>query len=405
MRDIIKIVVDADHYLRCPVDTIARDGEGNVTVLEITFPEKLSSYWVYVDFKMPDGEKFKSPRLDVNGNTATYTVPPYVLVEGKLKMQVLFQNADGAIWKSYKKPFNVRPSINAVDDIPDKEDFIAEAQKVLDKIKEEGGFNITVDDALSMESVNPVQNKVVADRIVRLENGVSAAYTVASNAQDAANLAGDAAFRAEGNINYKVLPRLDAAEADIANLKENGTATGDAVLYTPQTLTEEQQAQARKNIGAGTGGAVGAVRYDVGNQGLNALEQGNARYNIDAAQSAIIFTVTGDGLGYTTDMSWDLLYNAYTLDKTRTILCNYDGLLLSAMHPFVNGSAAPFVFAGTWQDGVYLKVQITREGVVEVTNEDWIGWVVDYTDEKVGDIDAALDSIIAIQQSLIGGDA
>ncbi|MBR5593891.1 MAG: CotH kinase family protein [Bacteroidaceae bacterium] len=133
--DVIKITVDDNHYLRCPVDTIARDGEGHVIKLEITFPEKLSSYWVYLDFKMSNGEKFKSSRLDVEGNTATYLVPPYVLCEGKLKIQVLFQNEAGAIWKSYKKPFTVRPSINAVDDIPDKADFIAEAQKLLDDIK------------------------------------------------------------------------------------------------------------------------------------------------------------------------------------------------------------------------------------------------------------------------------
>ena len=146
--DIIKIAVDDNHYLRCPVDTIARDGEGNVIKLEITFPEKLSSYWVYLDFKMSNGEKFKSPRLDVEGNTATYIVPPYVLCEGKLKIQVLFQNEAGAIWKSYKKPFAVRPSINAVDDIPEKEDFIAEAQKLLDEIKNAGGGvgGITVTD-------------------------------------------------------------------------------------------------------------------------------------------------------------------------------------------------------------------------------------------------------------------
>ena len=137
--DIINITVDNNHYLRCPVDTIARDGEGNITKLVINFPEKLSSYWVYLDFKMSNGEKFKSPALDKDGNVATYTVPPYVLCEGTLKMQVLFQNKDGAIWKSYKKPFTVRGSINAVDDIPDKEDFIAEAQQLLDDLRKGGG--------------------------------------------------------------------------------------------------------------------------------------------------------------------------------------------------------------------------------------------------------------------------
>lgn len=229
MHDIIKILVDADHYLRCPVDTIARDGEGDVIKLEITFPEKLSLYWVYLDFKMPNGEKFKSPRLDVEGNTATYTVPPYVLVEGKLKMQVLFKNADGATWKSYKKPFTVRPSINAVDDIPDKEDFIAEAQKLLDEIEKGGGggaditqpqnwteqqkatardnigvTEIVVDDHLDPTSTNPVQNKVVTEAI---------------------NEAGGQAYAALNGMQQHET-RLTAVEADVADLKENGGGTG-----------------------------------------------------------------------------------------------------------------------------------------------------------------------------------
>ena len=204
--DIIKITVDESHYLRCPVDTIARDGEGNVIKLEITFPEKLSSYWVYLDFKMSNGETFKSPRLDVEGNTATYIVPPYVLCEGKLKMQVLFQNADGAIWKSYKKPFTVRPSINAVDEIPEKEDFITEAQKLLDEIASGGG--ITVDDALSDTSTNPVQNKVVkkeCDELRRLiTNAGQEAWAANQNAQSATKTATDAASLADRAYNIAV---------------------------------------------------------------------------------------------------------------------------------------------------------------------------------------------------------
>ena len=160
MHDVINITVDANHYVRCPVDTIARDGEGNVIQLEIAFPEKLASMWMYLDFKMSNGEKFKSPRLATDGNKATYIVPPYVLREGKLKLQVLFQNEHGVIWKSYKKPFTVRGSINAVDDIPEKEDFMAEAQKVLDGIKESGG--VYADDALDATSARPIQNQAVA---------------------------------------------------------------------------------------------------------------------------------------------------------------------------------------------------------------------------------------------------
>lgn len=205
MHDIIKIIVDENHYLRCPVDTIARDGEGNVAQLEITFPEKLSSYWVYVDFKMPNGEKFKSPRLDVEGNKATYTVPPYVLVEGKLKMQVLFQNESGAIWKSYKKPFTVRPSINAEEDIPDKEDFIAEAQKVLDGMRGAIRYDAaqeldTVQQSTARKNIGAIGAPLIVE-ITENENGSYRASKTSLAAYNAVNTYGqDVYCKFRGNI-------------------------------------------------------------------------------------------------------------------------------------------------------------------------------------------------------------
>jgi hypothetical protein len=69
----------------------------------------------------------------VNEGKIDYNIPCSVLdVEGELEVQLVFQNEAGDIWKSYVKEFAVRYSINAVDDIPDKPDFIAEAQKVID---------------------------------------------------------------------------------------------------------------------------------------------------------------------------------------------------------------------------------------------------------------------------------
>lgn len=65
-----------------------------------------------------------------------------------------------------------------------------------------------------------------------------------------------------------------------------GSAEG-AVLYTPQTLTEEQKAQARTNIGAaapgegGSGSAEGAVLYT--EQTLTTEQKAQARANIGAA--------------------------------------------------------------------------------------------------------------------------
>lgn len=137
MRDIINAIIDEKHFLKCSTYSIARNGEGLTPCLSISIPDGLFNYWAYIDFKKPNGEKFKTPRIEVSEGKITYNIPSAVLDEdGELEVQIIFQNADGGIWKTYVKEFAVRYSINATDDIPDKEDFITEAQKVLDEAVE-----------------------------------------------------------------------------------------------------------------------------------------------------------------------------------------------------------------------------------------------------------------------------
>ena len=140
MRDIINATIDEKHFLKCATYTIARNGEGLTPCFSISIPDGLKSYWVYIDFKKSNGEKIKSPRIDITDGKIIYNIPSGVLdTEGVLEVQVIFKNENGKKWKTYVKEFAVRYSINATDDIPDKEDFIAEAQKLLDEIKNSGG--------------------------------------------------------------------------------------------------------------------------------------------------------------------------------------------------------------------------------------------------------------------------
>ena len=137
MRDIITATIDENHFLKCSTYSIARNGEGLTPCLSVSFPDSLSEYWAYIDFKKPNGETFKTPRIDYIDGKIIYNIPCAVLdVEGELEIQVVFQNEDGEIWKSYVKEFAVRYSINATDDIPEKEDFIAEAQKLLNTLED-----------------------------------------------------------------------------------------------------------------------------------------------------------------------------------------------------------------------------------------------------------------------------
>lgn len=90
------------------------------------------------------------------------------------------------------------------------------------------------------------------------------------------------------NVSYLL---QDLTENQKAQARENiGAGTGSvegAVLYTPQTLTNSQKAQARENIGVetGTGSTVGAVLYTP--QSLTDGQKTQARENIGAGTSNI----------------------------------------------------------------------------------------------------------------------
>ena len=162
MRDIINATIGENHFFKCSTYSIARNGEGLTPCFSISIPDGLLSYWAYIDFKKPNGEKFKTPRIDVSEGKITYDIPCAVLdADGELEVQVIFQNADGEIWKSYVKEFAVRYSINAVDDIPNKQDFITEAQTLLDQIN---GDIVSMETAL--DNIIAIQNTLIGGDVI-----------------------------------------------------------------------------------------------------------------------------------------------------------------------------------------------------------------------------------------------
>lgn len=100
----------------------------------------------------------------------------------------------------------------------DSEEVVEEYTDILEQWKQEVLEGQIVDDALSKTSVNPIQNKVVAEEFERIS------YEVANKQPK-----GDYALKSD-------IP-------EISDLPES-------VLYTAQELTAVQQAQARENIGA-----------------------------------------------------------------------------------------------------------------------------------------------------------
>lgn len=165
----ISIIIGKDHFVRCSTEVIARDGEGLVHRFAIEIPENFAELWAYLDFKLPNGEKYKTARLPIENNLITYDIPAYVLNgDGVLKVQLVLQDGNGLVWKSNPKKFTVRGSINAVDDIPDKEDFIAEAQRILDEIQygdNVGGSTVNVKQLNITGDGTPEDIKKIQDAI------------------------------------------------------------------------------------------------------------------------------------------------------------------------------------------------------------------------------------------------
>lgn len=145
MKDKICATLTKDHIYICNGGVIGRSGENECTQLEITLDECLCDKWVYIDFIKPDGTTYKTPKLDIVNNKVIYDIPNALLDQkGTLKVQVVLQNDEGEIWKSNIKTYGVNPSINATDDIPNQDDFITEAQRLLNEVEE--GLTPTIGD-------------------------------------------------------------------------------------------------------------------------------------------------------------------------------------------------------------------------------------------------------------------
>lgn len=146
-KDTIRITINDDHTYNCNAVTIGRAGENEITQLEITIPEELNTFWAYLDFKISNGATYKTPRLPIENNVIEYDIPSGLIKDGgSLEVQLVLQNENGKIWKSASKKYVVLKSVGAVEDIPFKEDFITEAQKILDSIKNcvVGGSSSTI---------------------------------------------------------------------------------------------------------------------------------------------------------------------------------------------------------------------------------------------------------------------
>ena len=250
MKDKIPVTLNDNHMYSCAVNVIAYNNENDVSQLEITLDDRLLDYWVFIDFEKPDGTKIKTPKLNIVGNVATYVIPRSLVdIDGSLKAQIVLQNEKDVVWKSSIKTYRVKSSINATDDIPEqeKEDFITEAQKLLEEIKNSGGtggscllteVTITIDENGGEETIVPVTKLELDYTSVELEVGQGmqiACSVLPSNATNNA-ITWSSSDSTKVKVEEGYITALASGNATItAKSVENPSISASCLVTVPQT--------------------------------------------------------------------------------------------------------------------------------------------------------------------------
>lgn len=129
------VTLDKSHELKGNGYLLGVGGENESEQLIINIAyDVLLDKWAYIEFEQ-NGEKNTTERLTIANGQIVYSIPNGLLVAGHTSVQVVFRDASGFVWKSFKRQFLVSDEINATDNYPQSyPDFITEAQRLLDEV-------------------------------------------------------------------------------------------------------------------------------------------------------------------------------------------------------------------------------------------------------------------------------
>ena len=181
----IEFYVSDKHEVKCNACFIGRTGENKAEEVRVIVPDCVCDKWLYLDFEKPDGTKFKTPRIDIVDGVGSYMIGGNLVdTAGMLKIEAVLQDGNGVCWKSEKREYYVSKSIGATKVVEEANpDFISQAQKLLDEIKQEDEEkdptvpqhvkNITEENIANWNRVGDVEN-VLRDILTAIEEGVTA---------------------------------------------------------------------------------------------------------------------------------------------------------------------------------------------------------------------------------------
>ena len=249
---------------------------------------------------------------------------------------------------------------------------------------------------------------------------------------------------------------LSVTDDGNGNVTVEGGEDIPAVLFVNQNLTEEQKAQARENIGAGTGSGASITVDDkldptstnpvqnkiltpiiseVGGQAYQAYTGlSQLRGSVTALENQVgyietaiadmqpvRFTVTKNGNTYVSSKTRQELLDILAENEHRSIICEIEGIDVPLLKVATYDA---LVFSTTITIWSSILVQISDVGGEDMVtvykenhsleingqvwdeddpNADFTDTINEMIDDKIGNIDTALSNIIAIQENLIGG--
>ena len=222
----IDVKILENHVYDCGCIIIGRCKENNATTFRFSICDGLKDKWLYLDFEKPDGTKFKTPRIDIVDGIALYPIPNNLLdVVGELKVEVIFQDESGLVWKSFRKKYRVEEAICATDEIGEAApDFIANAQQVINQAE---NLDVTATKENNIATIT-ITRKDGTQETIELEDGTDYVITE-EDYQKIANIT-------KPLVEASIEPTLNEIKevSEHAEVIARGRATG----YVFDTLTD-----------------------------------------------------------------------------------------------------------------------------------------------------------------------
>lgn len=177
---IIDITLADNKDITSSSDFIGKVSENKTTLLKFHVTDEIATYSFYLDFKLPNGTKFTTKKLDIVNNLVEYEITNSLLNEdGTLQVEVILVKGDiktifPKLW------FKIEDSINATNELaPESKPLISEIEEVLDLIDRTGSGNkFLSDDGTYKELPNEITSLTgTADDPIVLRNLEAGIYS------------------------------------------------------------------------------------------------------------------------------------------------------------------------------------------------------------------------------------